>query len=61
LLRLRITSSTRFRCGAPAATLGLQDVPLLKGNSEGMQFHACGADLQWTGRAPALVVAVTPH
>jgi hypothetical protein len=61
LLNLRITSSTRFRCATPAALLGMQDVPLVtKGNKEGMQFHACTSDLQWTGKAPALVVKITP-
>jgi hypothetical protein len=60
LLHLRITRSTRFRCGRPAATLGLQDLPSVKGNSDAIQFHACGADLQWTGKAPALVVRIAP-
>ena len=60
LLQLRITSSTRFHCSTPMATLGLQDLPNLKGNQQGMQFHACGADLQWTGRTPRLIVNVAP-
>jgi len=60
LLHLRITSSSRFRCRKPAATLGLQDLPSVKGNSDGIQFHACGADVQWNGTAPALVVRIAP-
>jgi hypothetical protein len=60
LLKLQIIRSTRFRCRTPAATLGLQDLPSVKGNSDGIDFHACGADLQWTGRAPALFVKIAP-
>jgi hypothetical protein len=60
LMHLRIASSTRFRCRKPAATLELQDLPSVKGNSDAIQFHACAADLQWTGKAPALVVRIAP-
>lgn len=60
LLKLQITGSTRFRCRTPAATLGLQDMPPVKRNSDEIDFHACRADLQWTGKAPALVVKIAP-
>jgi hypothetical protein len=59
-LQLRITRSTRFHCSTPMATLGLQDLPQTQGNLDGMQFHACGADLQWSGRTPRLTVNVAP-
>jgi hypothetical protein len=60
LLNLRITSSTRFHCASPGAVLGMQDVPLVQGNSAGMQFHACSSDLQWSGKPPALRVKIRP-
>jgi hypothetical protein len=60
LLKLQITRSARFHCRTPAATLGLQDLPSVKGNSDGIDFHACGAELQWTGKTPALVVKIAP-
>jgi hypothetical protein len=60
LLTLRLTFAGRFRCSAAAAQLGLQDLPQTHGNLDGMQFHACTTDLQWSGKAPALIVHVTP-
>jgi hypothetical protein len=60
LLRLRIIRSARLRCRAPAAKLGLQDLPSVKGNSDGVDFHACRVDLQWAGKPPALVVKIAP-
>lgn len=58
--QLRITSSTRFQCAAPAATLDMQDLPQVQGNEDGMGFRACGSDIQWTGKPPALVAKITP-
>jgi len=59
-LTLRLTSPGRFRCASPGAQLGLQDLPQTHGNLDGMQFHACAADLQWDGVTPTLVVHVIP-
>ena len=59
LLALRLTQG-RFHCASAAAQIGLQDLPQKHGNLDGMQFHACTTDLQWTGETPALIVHVTP-
>ncbi len=58
LLTLKITSSTRFRCAKPDATLGLNDSPQLKGNQDSLSFDACGAQLRWDAVPPGLVVHV---
>jgi hypothetical protein len=57
---LHITSTTRFHCAAPDAYLGIQDLPQVKGDVDGLQFNACGSSLQWSDKSPALVVHVTP-
>jgi hypothetical protein len=65
LLRLRITSSTRFHCKPPDAVLGLEDGQ----TTAGLGFFACvlpqgcttcAPSLSWQGKAPALVVTVKP-
>jgi len=60
LLKLRITSSSRFRCKTPNAMLGLDDFPQVKGSIDGMTFDACTTHLQWNGVPPELTVHVAP-
>jgi hypothetical protein len=60
LFKLHITSTTRFRCKAPNATLGLDDFPPVKGTTDGMTFDACTTHLQWNGVPPKLTVHVAP-
>jgi hypothetical protein len=68
-LDLRITSSTRFHCTARNMSIGLEDVPLVAGNTQGLTFGACtpkacgypcGPQASWNGRPTALAVTVKP-
>jgi hypothetical protein len=57
---VRITSTTRYHCAKPKAGLELEDLPQVKGNTDGMSFSACSAQYQWSGVPPKLVVHVDP-
>ena len=57
---IRITSTSRFHCANPKALLDLQDVPIVQGNSAGMEFGACGTRLQFGGTPPALRIGIKP-
>jgi hypothetical protein len=57
---VRITSTTRYHCPKPKAVLELQDLPQVKGNTDGLSFTVCSKQLLWTGVPPKLVVHVDP-